>query len=64
MAFADCVSVLDNLTNSLGQPATIIEDTANWRVASFKFLDSNLRVTCDGAQGTMSVQGDTARVAP
>jgi hypothetical protein len=53
--FESCLETIASTATSLGQPAAIIEDTAERRVARFKFLDSNLTVTCSRADGTMTI---------
>jgi hypothetical protein len=55
--FESCLETIATTATSLGQPAAIIEDTAERRVARFKFLDSNLTVTCSRADGTMTIDG-------
>ena len=56
MPFDSCLRTLESMADSFGQETTFIEDTADRRVASFKFLDSRLTVTCSRSEGTMTVQ--------
>ena len=56
MPFESCVRTLEGMADSFGQAAAFVEDTAERRVASFKFLDSRLTVTCSRSEGTMTVQ--------
>lgn len=56
MPFDSCLRTLESMADTFGQQTALIEDTADRRVASFKFLDSRLTVTCSRSEGTMTVQ--------
>lgn len=56
MPFESCVQTLQSMADSFDQDVALVEDTADRRVANFKFIDSRLTVTCSRADGTMTVE--------
>ena len=56
VSFEGCAQQIDGLTSPLSQRPTLVEDTADRRVAAFKFLDGDLTVICSRPDGTMTIQ--------
>lgn len=54
--FETCSVMLDDFPATLGQPALIVEDSADRRVRRYKFLDGNLTLTCARADNTLTIE--------
>jgi hypothetical protein len=56
LSFESCLALLADTGARMGQEPTLLENTADRRVARFKLLEGDVTVTCSRADGTMTIE--------